>query len=379
MTWCVTYAFPNPHESIGTMAAKLNLLLFNLATDRDDPILGFTTEWIAALAPYFKKIFVVTMTKGVVHVPSNVIVYSVGKERGYSEVRRVIRFYKIVGRIIFTEQIDVCFVHMISIFALLFYPFAALRRIPVMLWYCHTATPRTLKLAHHTVNRIVTCSAEGFRLKSTKVNVIGHGINTDIFKPSPVRSPGQGLHVMTVGRLSPIKCCDVLIKAIGETRLRGREDIRFTIVGGIGHADTADYEAYLKRLVEEEQLGSVITFRGAVPFYAVPPLYREADLFLHACNTGGVDKAVLEAMSSGCAVLTSNPAFKKLFGPLAELLFVPENNPKQFAARIIKIGALSFAERMAIGQRLRQLVIENHSLAHLTAVLVRELHELRGI
>lgn len=358
------------------MAAKLNLLLFNLATDRDDPILGFTTEWIAALAPFFRKIFVVTMTKGVVDVPPNVQVYSVGKEQGYSEFRRVIRFYKIVSRIVFAERIDVCFVHMIPIFAILFFPFAMLRRISVLLWYCHTATPRTLRIAHHIVQRIVTCSAEGFRLRSTKVKIIGHGINTDIFKPSPERAGCGTFRIITVGRLSPIKCCDVLIRAIHEIIATGRNDMSFTIVGGLERSDSPDYESYLKRLVSDNKLGSIITFKGPIPFHAVPPLYRDADLFLHACNTGGVDKAVLEAMSSGCVVLTSNPVFRNFFGPLADLLVVPDNDPKQFAARILAIRDLVPAERIAIGQRLRQIVIERHSLTQLTASLVRELQEL---
>jgi len=361
------------------MDPKTNLLLFNLLTDRNDPILGFTTEWINALAPFFEKIFVVTMTRGVVEVPPNVLVYSVGKEMGLSEFRRVIRFYQIVRGIVSREHIDVCFVHMISIFAILFFPFALLYRIPVLLWYCHTATSRTLRIAHRMVDRVVTCSAEGFRLQSKKVKIIGHGINTDIFKPSVDRFACSMFRIVTVGRLSPIKRCDVLIQAIGETITSGTHDISFTMVGGLERSDTLEYEAYLKQLVSNSKLDSVIAFSGPVPFHAVPPLYREADLFLHACNTGGVDKAVLEAMSSGCVVLSSNPAFKNIFGELADLLLVPENDPKQFAAQIKKIRTLPLEERISMGSRLRQIVVENHSLKRLTMHLVHELQALQRI
>ena len=360
------------------MAPKTNLLLFNLVTDRNDAILGFTTEWITALAPFFEKIFVVTMTKGVVEVPSNVLVYSVGKELGLSEFSRVIRFYQIVRKIVSREDIDVCFVHMISIFAILFFPFALLYRIPVLLWYCHTATSRTLRIAHRMVDRVVTCSAQGFRLPSRKVKIIGHGINTDIFKPFVGSSTCNTFRLLTVGRLSPIKRCDVLIQAIQETIASGPRDISFTIVGGPERSDTAEYEAYLKQMVSDGKLDSIITFRGPVPFHAVPPVYQEADLFLHACNTGGIDKAALEAMSSGCMVLSSNPAFKTIFGELAGLLFVPENDPKQFAAHINKIRSMPLEERRALGSRLRQIVIDNHSLKRLTMQLVQELQALSG-
>jgi glycosyltransferase involved in cell wall biosynthesis len=361
------------------MAPKTNLLLFNLVTDRNDAILGFTTEWITALAPFFGKIFVVTMTKGVVEVPPNVLVYSVGKELGLSEFRRVIRFYQIVLRIVSREHIDVCFVHMISVFAILFFPFALLYRIPVLLWYCHTATSRTLRIAHRIVDLVVTCSAEGFRLQSRKVKIIGHGINTDIFKPSADKSACDIFRIVTVGRLSPIKRCDILIQAIRETIASDTRNISFTIVGGLERSDALKYETYLKQLVSDGKLDSIITFRGPVPFHAVPPVYREADLFLHACNTGGIDKAVLEAMSSGCVVLSSNPAFKNIFGELADLLLVPENDPKQFAAHIKKICALPLEERRSMGSRLRQIVLDNHSLKRLTAQLVQELQALPGV
>ena len=360
------------------MASKKNLLLFNLMTDRNDPILGFTTEWITALAPFFEKIFVVTMTKGAVEVPHNVQVYSVGKELGFSEFRRAFRFYQIVRKIVSTEHIDVCFVHMIAIFAVLFFPFALLYRIPVLLWYCHTATPRTLRIAHRMVDCVVTCSADGFRLPSTKLKIIGHGINTDIFKPAADASADDTFKIVTVGRLSPIKRCDILIQATQDMVASGASDISFTIVGGRERSDTEEYEAYLKQLVRDGKLDSIITFKGPVPFHAVPPVYQEADLFLHACNTGGVDKAVLEAMSSGCMVLSSNPAFKTIFGELADLLFVSKNDPKQFAAYIKKIHSLPLEERRALGSRLRQIVIDNHSLKRLTMQLVQELQALSG-
>jgi glycosyltransferase involved in cell wall biosynthesis len=92
-----------------------------------------------------------------------------------------------------------------------------------------------------------------------------------------------------------------------------------------------------------------------------------------------VDKAVLEAMSSGCVVLSSNPAFKNIFGELADLLLVPENDPKQFAAQIKKIRTLPLEERISMGSRLRQIVVENHSLKRLTMHLVHELQALQRI
>ena len=97
----------------------MRLLLFNLATDADDPILGFATRWIGALAERVEFIHVITMRVGRLDVPANVRVYSVGKEKGYSEPRRVIEFYRLLFRILREDRIDACFSHMIPIFTVL--------------------------------------------------------------------------------------------------------------------------------------------------------------------------------------------------------------------------------------------------------------------
>jgi glycosyltransferase involved in cell wall biosynthesis len=266
---------------------------------------------------------------------------------------------------------------MISIFAVLFFPFALLRRIPVLFWYCHGATSFTLRLAHKAADRVVTCSPEGFRLLSSKVRIIGHGIDTDIFRPVGKQHASAQFRLLTVGRLSPVKHCDVLIRAVQELVSGGDGDLRYTLVGGLERSDPAGYEAYLRQLVQECRLDAVVTFSGAVPFHAVPPLYQEAELFLHASTTGSMDKAVLEAMSSGCPVLTSSPAFKNILGELSSRLYVPQNDPKLFTAYIKSFRALSPEERAAIGSRLRRRVMDDHSLKGLAARIVHELAALQ--
>src|SRR5512132_1096345 len=100
----------------------MRILLFNLATDADDPLLGFTTRWISALAARVEFIHVITMRMGRLNVPDNVRVYSVGKEKGFSELRRLMEFYRLLFRILREDRIDACFSHMITIFTILAAP-----------------------------------------------------------------------------------------------------------------------------------------------------------------------------------------------------------------------------------------------------------------
>ena len=56
----------------------MRLLWFNLTTDLDDPVLGFTASWIHEIAKLVRSIRVITMRKGRVNLPKNVKVTSVG-------------------------------------------------------------------------------------------------------------------------------------------------------------------------------------------------------------------------------------------------------------------------------------------------------------
>ena len=58
----------------------MRLLWFNLATDVDDPVLGFTSRWIQAIATKVERIHVITMRAGRIELPENVRCDSVGKE-----------------------------------------------------------------------------------------------------------------------------------------------------------------------------------------------------------------------------------------------------------------------------------------------------------
>ena len=74
------------------MQKTMRLLWFNLVTDFDDPVLGFTTSWIRDIAKLVESIQVITMRKGRMNLPKNVRITSVGKERGFTEPRRAFEF-----------------------------------------------------------------------------------------------------------------------------------------------------------------------------------------------------------------------------------------------------------------------------------------------
>jgi hypothetical protein len=79
--------------------------------DADHATLGHTTAWTNALARRADHVSVITMLAGRIAVEPNVTVYSLGKELGCSEPRRLLTYYRLVHRVFTERPIDACFPH----------------------------------------------------------------------------------------------------------------------------------------------------------------------------------------------------------------------------------------------------------------------------
>lgn len=349
------------------------LLLFNLATDTDDPVLGFTTAWANALAAYFPRVDVMTMRAGRLATADNVRVYSIGKEKGYSEPRRALEFYRRLSSLLLRERYAAAFAHMTPLFAVLAAPLLRARGVPLALWYAHGSVSCTLRLAERVVGRVVTASLESFRLASPKVRVLGHGIDIDQFAPAAQRGGDERFTVLSVGRIAPIKRLETLVEAANRL-YHGLElrDLRVRIVGEAAPED-AGYAEGLRRQVTLLGLDTVVTFAGPRPHDQVADEYQRADVMVNLSQTGSLDKAVLEAMACGTPVVTANEAFAAVLAPWADRLLIPHNAPGKLAAALIRLRALPAAERAALGTALRARVVADHSLPRLMERLVNVL------
>jgi len=347
----------------------MKLLLFNLATDADDPILGFTTRWIQALAKRVEFIHVITMRAGKVEVPENVQVYSVGKEKGYSEPRRVLEFYRHLFNILSKDRIDACFSHMIPIFTVLAAPVLKVKRIPIVTWYAHPSLTWILKLAHHLSDRMVASVATAYPYRKDKLVVVGQGIDTDFFCPNGSH-PEEPPMILCVGRLSPVKDHPTLIRAAALLRERWQKPFRVVILGGPAGPQDEPYVHSLHRLVEELNLQDIVSFHPPVPQSALPNWYRRCTVHVNLTPTGSGDKVVWEAMACGRPCLAANEGFRETMGRWADLLLFNYSNVGELTEKIKVLLAMSEKERFEIGNALRKSVIENHSLEGLAERLV---------
>ncbi len=357
----------------------MRLLLFNLAKDADDPILGFTTRWIQALAKRVEFIHVITMRAGRVEVPGNVRVYSVGKEKAYSEPRRAVEFYRHMLWVLRHDRIDVCFSHMIPIFTVLAAPILKAKRIPIVTWYAHPSLTWILKLAHHLSDAMVASVATAYPYRKDKLVVVGQGIDTDIFcaDGSPPEEPPM---ILCVGRLSPVKDHPTLIRAAGLLRERWGKTFRVVVVGGPGGPQDEPYVRSLHRLVEELNLQGVISFYPPVSQRALPDWYRRCTIHVNLTPTGFADKVAWEAMACARPCLVANEGFRETLGEHADILLFRYRDPEDLAYKLGWVLAAPVGERQRIGNYLREQVIRMHSLEELAQKLctVFEKAQTRG-
>ena len=113
----------------------------------------------------------------------------------------------------------------------------------------------------------------------------------------------------------------------------------------------------------------IVHFAGGLPYTAVSAALSNADCFVSASNTGGLDKAVLEAMAAGIPVVTSNSGLVSTLGAFPELMFT-NGNAEECARKILSTIELTTGAREALGRKLRAIVEEDHSLEKLIPKLI---------
>ncbi|MDH3445362.1 MAG: glycosyltransferase family 4 protein, partial [Deltaproteobacteria bacterium] len=336
----------------------------------DDPILGFTTRWICALAGRVETVDVVTMRKGLVEVPGNVRVYSVGKEKGYSEPRRVVEFYRLLGHILKESRIDACFSHMIPIFTVLAAPVLKAKGIPITTWYAHPSVTWILRVAHRLSDRMVASVPMAYPYRHDKLTAIGQGIDINLFSPDAAVSPEDPPVFLCAGRLSPAKDHPTLLRAAAILRRNHSEPFRVVIIGGEGSSRDESYVQALHQQAKKLALQDTVSFEPPVPMKNLPVRYRTSMAHVNLTPKGFGDKVALEAMACGRVCLVANEGFKETLGTYAEDCFFDYGDSEQLAKRMQWVLSLSQARRMEIGDYLRGRVESMHGLNQLAQKLV---------
>lgn len=291
--------------------------------DPADSILAFTIAWVRALAARVEALEVLCLEAKIAPdaLPSNVTVWSMGKERGVGRARRLAAFYRALFRL--APKIDAIFCHMIPRFAYLAAAVAVPFNLPVYLWYTHRQDNRELRVATALCKQVFSAMPESFPFETPKLIAVGHGIDTALFSPLAV-APVTPPLIVQVARLMPIKHQGTLLQAVAAL---SDLPLSVAIVGSVPAGQDVGYESQLRDLARTLGVADRVQFTGSLPADAVCGLYRRATAAVNLSPPGLFDKAALESMMVGTPTVVANPAFDGLLRDHAPLLRIsaPDN------------------------------------------------------
>jgi len=201
--------------------------------------------------------------------------------------------------------------------------------------------------------------------------VIGHGIDINKFQlpnyklqtNSKFQIPNsQTITILSVGRITPSKGHDLVIKSVADLIKIGY-NLNLKIIGGVVQGYHQKYQESLKKLVAELGVLDKVEFTGAVNYDEMPKYYERAEILVDAVPPGGFDKVILEAMACGTIPITSNGYIKPVFPEnLRNEIFFSESSQSELSSKLKLVIDSRLWENEILVLKLRNIVVENYSL-----------------
>jgi glycosyltransferase involved in cell wall biosynthesis len=212
---------------------------------------------------------------------------------------------------------------------------------PLVRWYRQKGYPHTAKMADAIIINSESLRDEVDRyldVDPAKLHLIPEAVDHDLFRPGDPGAAGdrlaqrygvRGPFVLFVSSLFPYKNCDGLLRAFASAAL---PDHRLVVVGA---PRNAPYAAALKALAESLGVSDRVDWIGGVPLEETVHFYRAASVFAYPSHNETFGLPILEAMATGCPVVTSNCSAMPETAGGAALLADPDD-PTSIASALVE-------------------------------------------
>ena len=175
----------------------------------------------------------------------------------------------------------------------------------------------------------------------------GAGVNLSFYQKQPYPDESDGIRFLYVGRIMKEKGVDELFEAATRLKNKYAERIQFDLVGF--------FEDEYKEKVEQLEREGIVHFHG---FQSDPrPWYAKAHCVILPSYHEGMSNVLLEAASTGRAVITTNiPGCREAVDEGISGFLCEKMNIESLEACINAFIELSEAERREMGIKGRQLM-----------------------
>jgi glycosyltransferase involved in cell wall biosynthesis len=183
---------------------------------------------------------------------------------------------------------------------------------PLVRWYRQKGYPHTGKVADAIIINSESLRSEVDRyldVDPAKLHLIPEAVDHELFRPGDPdeaqdhlaeRYAVRGRFVLFVSSLWPYKNCDGLLKAFARADL---DDHRLVVVGPLRDAE---YVAKLRAQADRLGITERVIWVGGVPLEETVQFYRAASVFVYPSHNETFGLPILEAMATGCPVVTSD-------------------------------------------------------------------------
>ena len=237
--------------------------------------------------------------------------------------------------------------------------------------YLHSLGLKTLREADRVVclTRSDAVEIEKLGCPSSKISLVPNAVDTELFKPREGREDNL---VVWIGRFVPEKGVEYLLEA---ARIVAKKSptVKFLL---IGYGPLR--EKIVKMAVDYRLLGKQVAITGPLTRAEIAQVLCKATIFALPSLSEGMPLALLEAMSSGNAVVASD------VGGIAEIVRNYDNgmlsspgNAKELASSILML-LCDDGLRGKLARNAREAVEKEHSWGSVLAQLDSVYESIRG-
>ncbi len=352
----------------------MKLLIVTQKVDENDGVLGFMHGWIREFSLSCEKVSVICLEKGEYHLPENVKVLSLGKERitderglrhGWTRIKYSWNLLRYIVRI--RKDYDSVFVHMNEEYVLLGGIIWKILGKMVYMWRNHYSGSWKTRLAGFMCDKVFCTSKSSYTAKFKNAVLMPVGVDTELFKPVAdiKREPRS---IIFYGRMSQSKRPDILLKALAELVRKGIGFIA-KLFGNPPEREQKFYED-LKKSALDFGLSSRVGFLRSVPHIDGSKIFSAHEIFVNLSPAGMYDKTLFEASGCGCLVLSTSPDFAELVKD--NRFFVTDLNPEAVAQKLEKILNFPESEKGELSKKFQQIALAQ-SLQNLSQKLFKEI------
>lgn len=284
---------------------KLRLLFVTQVIDKQDTVLGFVVRWVDEFVAQGVKLTVFARYLKKYDLPPDVRAIELGQPK----IRRIFKLW--YSSIKYRNEYDSVLVHMTPEILVMGWPIWFVLRKKVFLWYIHPHVSWWLRVALVLCRNVFTAAERSLNSKTHKKIIVGHGIDTEQFKPL-VEDKNQPV-ILYVGRISPVKKVEDMLEFLGKFHQRFPNDPWiFSMVGS-----KQGHEAYfdeIKLKAEKFHIADRLIHHPPIEHGRLPEVYSSACVSMNATSTGSMDKVVLESLACGTPVVAAGKDYLELKG-----------------------------------------------------------------